>query len=124
MTYVPVQPECRDRDKLLLYKLAVNLAATAQTLGMNPLPVISPNMTENALLKQLVCLTYYIANNICNCSPAPPVETCKLLQEDGFSILQEDGSDILLESCSVSSSYMLTEDGYFILQEDNSRIII
>lgn len=93
MTYVPVQPECRDREKMLLYKLAVNLAATAQTLGMNPVPVISPNMTENVLLQQLVCLTYYIANNICNCGPA---ETTYLLQEDGFYLLQENGSRIKL----------------------------
>lgn len=81
-------------------------------------------MTENALLKQLVCLTYYIANNICNCGPTPPPETCRLLQEDGFGILQEDGSDILLESCTAINSYLLSEDGYFILQEDNSKIIL
>jgi hypothetical protein len=93
MPYEPLQPACNDRDKQLLYKLAVNLAATAETLGMENPPVISPNMTENALMKQLVCLTYYIANNICNCGP---VETRYLLQEDGFYLLQENGSRIII----------------------------
>lgn len=118
--YVPVQPECRDRDKMLLYKLAVNLAATAQTLGQTGLPVISPNMTENALLKQLVCLTYYIANNICNCGPAPEPEC--LLQEDGFAILQEDGDCILTETGTVMGPFLLTQGRFYLLQENRSRI--
>jgi hypothetical protein len=122
MLHVPVQPECRDRDKQLLYKLAVNLAATAEKLGMSGVPQIYSNMTENALLKQLVCLTYYIANNICNCGPTPP-DSCILLQEDGFSLLQEDGSE--LNWCDTVSSYYLTQaDGFYLQQADNNKIII
>lgn len=124
MTYVPVQPECRDRDKMLLYKWAINVAAYAESIGATVSNNIYPNMTEttllqniaqnltqaavvlgmenpvpvtstreNALLSQIACLTYYIANNACNCAP---VGTSYLLQEDGSYLLQEDGSRIII----------------------------
>lgn len=78
---------------MLVYMLAVNLAITAGKLGLVNLPNISPNMSENYLLKQIVCLSAFIAENICNCGP---VETSFLLQEDGSYLLQEDGNKIII----------------------------